>query len=108
MEENKEKQIEEIAKIISDTWLVDLEGNTYGVCEFLDEVDIESVARELTKHGYRKLPKDSVVLSGEEYEKLKSLPNKIIKYMGRHLGNGELCGNVVRNCAKQFNVEIKE
>ena len=52
--------------------------------------------------------KDSVVLSREEYEKLKSLPSKIIKYMDGHLGNGELCGNVVINCAKQFGVEIKE
>ena len=51
---------------------------------------------------------DSVVLSREEYEKLKSLPNKIIKYMDRHLGDGELSGNILRNCARQFGLEIKE
>ena len=55
-----------------------------------------------------KLPEGSVVLSREEYEKLKSLPKKIIKYMDRHLGDGELSGNILRNCVKQFGLEIKE
>ena len=104
----QEKQIKEMVKEIGNTWLVDLEGNTKDVCEVLDEVDINNIARELYDKNYRKLPEDSVVLSREEYKKLKSLPNKIVKYMDRHLGNGELCGNVVRNCAKQFGVKIKE
>lgn len=105
---DKEKQIEEIAKVIGNTWLVDLEGDTKDVCEVLGEVDIKGIAIELYEKGYRKLPKDSVVLSREEYERLKSLPNKIIKYMDRHLGDGELSGNILRNCAKQFGLEIKE
>ena len=67
----QEKQIKEMAKEIGNTWLVDLEGNTKDVCEVLDEVDIKDIARELYEKGYRKLPEDSVVLSKEEYEKLK-------------------------------------
>lgn len=70
--------------------------------------EVYLMVKHAYEDNYRKLPEDSVVISREEYKKLKSLPNKIIKYMDRHLGNGELCGNVVRNCAKQFGVEIKE
>lgn len=51
---NKTQQIKEIAKVIGDTWLVDLEGETKGVCEVLDEVDIEGIARELYEQDYRK------------------------------------------------------
>ena len=65
----QEKQIKEMAKEIGNTWLVDLEGNTKDVCEVLDEVDINNIARELYDKNYRKLPEDSVVLSREEYEK---------------------------------------
>ena len=67
----QEKQIKEMAKEIGNTWLVDLEGNTKDVCEVLDEVDINNIARELYDKNYRKLPEDSVVLSKEEYKKLK-------------------------------------
>ena len=67
----QEKQIKEMAKEIGNTWLVDLEGNTKDVCEVLDEVDINNIARELYDKNYRKLPEDSVVLSRKEYEKLK-------------------------------------
>ena len=68
---NKKKQIEEMAKVIKDTWLVNLEGDTFCVCEFLDEVDIKSIATELYNAGYRKIHKCAVVLTREEYEKLK-------------------------------------
>lgn len=67
---DKEKMIEEMAEIISETWLVDLEGNTYDVCEFLDTVDIESIARELYEQGYRNC-KDKVVLTREEINDIK-------------------------------------
>ena len=77
-------------------------------CDTSFEENCKTLAYDLVALGYQKIDKDSVVLSREEYKKLKSLPNKIIKYMDRHLGNGELCGNVVRNCTKQFGVEIKE
>ena len=50
---NDKKQIEEMAKVISDTWLVNLDGDTFDVCEFLDKVDIESIATELYSQGYR-------------------------------------------------------
>ena len=74
---DKEKQIEEMAKVIGNTWLVDLEGDTKDVCEVLDEVDINNIAREFYEKGYRKLPKYSVVLLREEYEKVdKEIINK--------------------------------
>lgn len=133
MQEEKNKQIEEMAKVIKDTWLVDLEGNTYGVCEFLDEVDIKSIARELRKQNYRKLPKDSVVLSREEYKIIynderasyyraenlaiendllnrklidtrKETAEKILKIIKDEYG---YIGDLERIIAKQFGVEIK-
>ena len=67
-----------------------------------------TTATWLTNEGWVKMPKDSVVISKSEYEMLKSLPNKIIKYMDRHLGDWELSGNILRKCAKQFSLEIKE
>ena len=72
----------------------------------VQDKDISDFVRDI--NYIRSYLQDSVVLSKEEYEKLKLLPNKIIKYMGRHLGDGELSGNILRNCAKQFGVEIKE
>lgn len=69
----KQEQIEEMAKVVGNTWLVNLVGDIKDVCEVLDEVDIKSIARELYGNNYRKLPEDSVVLSREEYEMLKSL-----------------------------------
>ena len=104
----EQKQIEEIATDIHNAWCLKPNGDIFAINEKLNKNDIEMLAHQLVLEGYRKLPEDSVVLSREEYKKLKSLPNKIVKYMDRHLGNGELCGNVVRNCAKQFGVKIKE
>ena len=78
---NNEKQIEEMAKVIGNTWLVDLEGDTKDVCEVLDEVDIKGIARELYEKGYRKLPENSVVLSKEELNK---------KYVSRDTYDAEI------------------
>lgn len=51
---NKEKQIEEIAKSIGDTWIVDLEGNPHDLSEVLMWCDIENIAEQLHNRGYRK------------------------------------------------------
>ena len=64
-----EEMVEEMAKVIGDTWLVDLEGDTMGVCEVLDEVDIEGIARELIEKGYQNC-KDKVVFTEEELKKI--------------------------------------
>lgn len=66
-ENMNETEIEEMAKVIKNTWLVDLEGNTFCVNEFLDEVDIENVARELYEQDYRNC-KDKVVFTEREHE----------------------------------------
>ena len=62
----KQEQIEEMAKAIRPI----LE-NRMDIC-FIPDLD-KPIAEELLKHYQPKLPKDSVVLSKEEYEKIKSL-----------------------------------
>ena len=125
----QEKQIKEMAKEIGNTWLVDLEGNTKDVCEVLDEVDINNIARELYDKNYRKLPEDSVVLSRKEYEKLKytwitdsdaykkgckEMAEKIFKMLISKLESNQFLSGKriimevdVENLAKQFDVEIE-
>ncbi len=125
----QEKQIKEMAKEIGNTWLVDLEGNTKDVCEVLDEVDINNIARELYDKNYRKLPEDSVVLSRKEYEKLKytwitdsdtykkgckETAEKIFKMLISKLESNQFLSGEriimevdVENLAKQFDVEIE-
>ena len=125
----QEKQIKEMAKEIGNTWLVDLEGNTKDVCEVLDEVDINNIARELYDKNYRKLPEDSVVLSRKEYEKLKytwitdsdaykkgckETVEKIFKMLISELESNQFLSGEriimevdVENLAKQFDVEIE-
>ena len=126
----QEKQIKEVAKEIGNTWLVDLEGNTKDVCEVLDEVDINNIARELYDKNYRKLPEDSVVLSRKEYEKLKytwitdsdaykkgckETVEKIFKMLISKLESNQFLSGEriimevdVENLANQFDVEIEE
>ena len=125
----QEKQIKEMVKEIGNTWLVDLEGNTKDVCEVLDEVDINNIARELYDKNYRKLPEDSVVLSRKEYEKLKytwitdsdaykkgckETVEKIFKMLISELESNQFLSGKriimevdVENLAKQFDVEIE-
>ena len=125
----QEKQIKEMAKEIGNTWLVDLEGNTKDVCEVLDEVDINNIARELYDKNYRKLPEDSVVLSRKEYEKLKytwitdsdaykkgckETVEKIFKMLISELESNQFLSGKriimevdVENLAKKFDVEIE-
>jgi hypothetical protein len=71
---DKDKMIEEMAKVIGNTWLVDLDGDTKDVREVLDRADIESIAREFYNAGYRKIDKDSVVLTRGEYDCLIEMP----------------------------------
>ena len=125
----QEKQIKEMAKEIGNTWLVDLEGNTKDVCEVLDEVDINNIARELYDKNYRKLPEDSVVISRKEYEKLKytwitdsdaykkgckETAEKVFKMLISKLESNQFLSGEriimevdVENLAKQFDVEIE-
>ena len=78
----KQEQIDEIAKDI------------HRVCtacsgEMFDEYTCDRCqAKLLIEKGYQKLPKDSVVLSREEYEKLKSLyDNQKGAYMTSNIGD---------------------
>lgn len=67
----KQEQINKMTKLISDAWLVDLDGYTIDVYEVLDEVDIKGIAREPYGKGCRIVPDDAVVLTKEEYESLR-------------------------------------
>ena len=60
---DKEKQIEEMAKLIDDRIL---EANAW--IGSMNKGEGYWIAQELVKHYQPKLPKDSVVLSREEYE----------------------------------------
>jgi 5'-deoxynucleotidase YfbR-like HD superfamily hydrolase len=50
----KEKQIEEMANTLGDTWVVDLEGDPHDLSEVLMRCDIETIAEQLHDAGYRK------------------------------------------------------
>lgn len=70
----EQKQIEEMVKVIGNTWIIDLKAETKGVCEVLDEIDIETIARKLYKQDYRKVPDGAIVLTPEERdEKMKEI-----------------------------------
>ena len=66
--EDKEKQIEEMAK------------DYYGYSIDLEE-DCKFVAEEMYDKGHRKLTENSVVLSREEYNDLKGWEKKIDDYL---------------------------
>jgi hypothetical protein len=129
--DNKDKIIEEMAKDIHYAITKECDLNTRGhcyKCEFntreSNGIDCQTklVAKILTKLNYRKLPKDSVVLSKEEYEKLKytwitdsdaykkgskETAEKIIKWFKEN----SVCipsDEYINEFAKQFGVEIKE
>lgn len=72
---NKQQQIEEIAKVIPEKIKDPLDNSRYII--FGKSLRRE-IARIYYNAGYRKLPKDSVVLSREEYERLvKTAQGKI-------------------------------
>ena len=68
--ENKQKQIEEMAEIIDN-----VEDNAHLTQTrwdgYLAIANSEKIATELLKHYQPKIPEGAVVLSREEYEKLK-------------------------------------
>ena len=115
------KEIEEMAKVIEETWLVDLEGNTFCVNEFLDEVDIKSVARELYNAGYLNV-KDKVVLNNEDYDKLchlayfgyddayekgcRETAEKILNFVADHYSSDFLISELDEYITEQLGFEI--
>ena len=89
----RQEQIEEMAKVIRPI----LENRTD--IRFIPDLD-KPIAEELLKHYQPKLPKDSVVLSSEEYEmRIKQYKNLEIKY-------SNLCDNY-RLC-KDANETLKQ
>lgn len=67
----KQEQMEEIQKIIDDSWEFSSISAELGSGD--GDINVEEAAKALYDAGYRKVDKDSVVLSREEYEMLKSL-----------------------------------
>ena len=70
---DKEKQIEEMAKIIGYCYC---DKECQNKCAYCDISSLNE-AKKLYENGFRKLPENSVVLSRERYEKLKSLYDEI-------------------------------
>lgn len=66
MQEEKNKQIEEICSLLfCDKWELPF-------TECPEDIRcIDCIARKLYEQGYRKIPKDSIILTSEEYEILK-------------------------------------
>ena len=103
---DREKQIEEMAKVICNackTRVSEQQCNSnkraiYGWCSMC-----EIITEELLKHYQPKLPKDSVVLTREEYEKLLE-SNKNLKYSFDTASSyiEKLAESCEKNC-KKFN-----
>lgn len=122
---DKEKQIVEMAKdfksYLPSAWYNDkcVNGEVY------------SMVKHAYEDNYRKIPEDSVVLSREEYEKLKTdnevlgvelertstllvnaikeTAEKILDYFDKYAGTGKkLIGNMISEQRKKYGVEIKE
>ena len=72
---NKQEQIEEIKRDIKKALEFDCSKGKCKTCKHKNEdnCEIPLITDYLIEQGYRKLPEDSVVLSREEYEMLKSL-----------------------------------
>ena len=83
---NKEKQIEEMAKVIEDG-CANIECNEK--CKYYnDEPYIcytKRCAEKILNLGYRKIDKDSVVLSREEQEKILTATEKRIKELKKQI-----------------------
>ena len=80
---DKQKQIEEIVKDMLDyAKTFSIVKNAIGEATFIREYEasIRGYANYLYNAGYRKIPENAVVLTREEYEKLKSLANNHCKY----------------------------
>lgn len=119
-----------MAKDINNTWFVKSNGDICGTNVKLKKNDIKMIAHQLVLEGYRKLPEDSIVLSREEYEKLKytwitdsdaykkgckEMAEKIFKMLISKLESNQFLSGEriimevdVENLAKQFDVEIEE
>ena len=66
---DKQKQIEEMAKDINNTWFVKPNGDICGTNEKLKKNDIQMISQQLICAGYRKIPENAVVLTREEWAK---------------------------------------
>lgn len=101
---NDKKHIEEMemAKIICKT----INGKELKHCEVQCDVDCLGIAQALYEQNYRKIPKDSVVLSREEYESIINENNKLKHYndklsQGIYWGNGEQFCNRLKEVCKE-------
>lgn len=97
---DKQKQIEEMAKIIKETNLCGFACDTckYKNISVVNDCKSKLIAEELLKHYQPKIPKNAVVLKKEEYESVKdsvdllreneSVSNSLIK-------SNELCRKLI-------------
>ena len=88
---DRQKQIEEMAKDINNTWFVKPNGDICGTNEKLKKNDIQMISHQLICDGYRKIPENAVVLTEEELfardEKLHKADNEYIKALEECINN---------------------
>lgn len=83
--ENKQKQIEEIARIIAFVLCPNRnlhirwgdKAQCYSDNNFAECTQIKNVVDKLYNAGYRKIPENAVVLTREEYDELKQYEEKV-------------------------------
>lgn len=77
-----EEMIKDIIVSLGEKCLLNIGGHCRD-CKYVYEDNVEHdcqtvlVANELTDKGYRKIPDGAVVLTKDEYERLKALPEKV-------------------------------
>ena len=89
---NKQKQIEEMEKIIDELY------NVY-------DTTAGEIAEGLYSAGYRKIPKNAVVLTKEEYDKLGLFEESVQEYKS---DNGQLILVKERKTLQKYSTDIAD
>ena len=106
LKEKREKQINEMAKIIENAFKV-----YFGANDLVEPEDFpyqaKDLAKELLEHYQPKLPEDSVVLSREEYEKYQNFKRDVEHSFEYNQGytDGQIYGS--KETAEKYHNEIE-
>ena len=124
----KQEQIEEIKRDIKKALEFDCSKDKCKTCKHKNEdnCEIPLITDYLIEQGYRKIPKDAVVLLVGEYnqpldektieyfvnhnqEIRKETAKEILDYFDRYAGTGEkLIGNMISEQRKKYGIEVEE
>ena len=106
---DKEKQIEEMAKVIIQT---SCNGKECENCSWIRSVEEATECcvclKALYCAGYRKIPEGAVVLSREEYEKLKTIEKNYEDMAKGYYPIAQICDELKRQASKETAEKILE